>query len=180
MADDPVTVALDAYRDEYHRVYPAHAGHDGEAHQEAHRCGIEAAIGARNLLGLEVHPTPAMLKGEQLVHQCSWCGLVAVQSSLADGPLKACPACGTERWWGQTLPLAGLHAPPSDLPYRYRIDFTVVIEGDGQHSDGDGAAATRQRLEDLLTSDPRTVKVMPGAFPMYLEKSNPTEEETTP
>lgn len=60
------------------------------------------------LLGLELEPTTAMRRGEQLVFQCAHCGLVAVQSNLAAGPLGACPACERDQWWEQKLPLAGL------------------------------------------------------------------------
>ena len=60
------------------------------------------------LLGLKLEPTIAMKAGEQKVFQCAQCGLVAVQSNLAHGPLGACPACGHATWWAQKLPLAGL------------------------------------------------------------------------
>lgn len=63
------------------------------------------------LLGLEVTPTVAMRRGQQMVFQCSHCGTVVVQSSLAPGELGACPACGTTRWWKQRLPVAGLSDP---------------------------------------------------------------------
>lgn len=63
------------------------------------------------LLGLELEPTIAMRRGEQLVFQCAHCGLIAVQTNLAPGPLDGCPACGHGTWWEQTLPVAGLHDP---------------------------------------------------------------------
>jgi hypothetical protein len=61
------------------------------------------------LLGLEVSPTIAMRRGEQAVFQCSECGSVVVQSSLANGALGPCPACRRDcGWWRQQLPVAGL------------------------------------------------------------------------
>lgn len=63
------------------------------------------------LLGLELEPTIAMRAGQQKVWQCAQCGLVAVQSSLAPGPMSACPACGHATWWRQQLPVAGLRNP---------------------------------------------------------------------
>ena len=66
------------------------------------------------LLGLELEPTIAMKAGKQKVFQCTQCGLVAVQSNLAHGPLGNCPACGHTTWWAQQLPLAGLSNPPED------------------------------------------------------------------
>lgn len=62
-----------------------------------------------DLLGLEIRPTVAMRQGKQLVWQCAACGLVAVQSGLAAGPMGDCPACSYSTWWKQRLPLAGLH-----------------------------------------------------------------------
>lgn len=50
-------------------------------------------------------------RGKQLVFQCANCGLIAVQTDLAPGPLGACPACGLGTWWEQTLPVARLHDP---------------------------------------------------------------------
>lgn len=61
------------------------------------------------LLGLTLTPTIAMRRGQQQIYQCAWCGLLAVQTDLAPGPLAACPACGRgPNWWKQTLPVAGL------------------------------------------------------------------------
>lgn len=61
------------------------------------------------LLGLVIEPTIAMRRGEQLVFQCSECGLIAVQTDIAPGPLAACPACSSSSWWEQSLPVAGLN-----------------------------------------------------------------------
>lgn len=66
------------------------------------------------LLGLELEPTTAMRKGEQLIFQCAQCGLLAVQTNLAHGPLGNCPACGRSTWWRQQLPVAGLRNPTTD------------------------------------------------------------------
>lgn len=63
------------------------------------------------LLGLEMEPTVAMRAGQQKVWQCAQCGLVAVQSSLAPGPMGACPACEHGTWRSQQLPVAGLRTP---------------------------------------------------------------------
>lgn len=65
-------------------------------------------------LGLEVDPTPAMLRGEQLVWQCTWCGAVVVQpSGWTDVTLRACSVCGsTTGWWEQRFPIAGLRMLP--------------------------------------------------------------------
>lgn len=59
-------------------------------------------------MGLVIKPTVAMRAGRQQVFQCAQCGTVVVQSSLAPGPLGACPACGHDTWWRQQLPVAGL------------------------------------------------------------------------
>lgn len=59
--------------------------------------------------GLRIEPTIAMREGKQAVYQCAQCGLVAVQTNLAPGPLAACPACGDTTWHRQQLPVAGLH-----------------------------------------------------------------------
>lgn len=66
-------------------------------------------------LGLELEPTIAMRSGTQLVFQCAFCGLLAVQTNLAPGTLGNCPACAHSTWWKQTLPVAGLHNPTTDL-----------------------------------------------------------------
>lgn len=66
------------------------------------------------LLGLELEPTIAMRAGQQKVWQCAQCGLVAVQSSLAPGPLGECPACTHTTWWSQQLPVAGLTNPTQE------------------------------------------------------------------
>lgn len=59
------------------------------------------------LLGLELTPTIAMRRGVQQVYQCSQCGLVAIQSDLAAGPLGRCPACPGGSWWRQEIPKRG-------------------------------------------------------------------------
>lgn len=59
------------------------------------------------LLGLELTPTPAMRNGKQLVFQCSECGLLAIQTDLAPGPLGKCPACPGRSWWRQDIPDRG-------------------------------------------------------------------------
>jgi hypothetical protein len=59
-------------------------------------------------MGLRLEPTIAMRNGQQAVFQCANCGLVAVQTNLAPGPLGACPACGRGDWHQQELPVAGL------------------------------------------------------------------------
>lgn len=73
---------------------------------------------APDLLGLELEPTPAMLKDEQHIYQCAYCGMVAVvplrrdrdgfRNNLAGAP---CPNCDHSTWWRQELPLAGLRRP---------------------------------------------------------------------
>jgi uncharacterized paraquat-inducible protein A len=52
-----------------------------------------------------------MRAGEQQIFQCAQCGLLAVQTNLAHGPLGDCPACGHDTWWKQNLPVAGLANP---------------------------------------------------------------------
>lgn len=59
------------------------------------------------LLGLELEPTIAMRRGKQLVYQCAECGLLAIQTDLAPGPLGDCPACGRRSWWREEIPAAG-------------------------------------------------------------------------
>jgi hypothetical protein len=54
------------------------------------------------------------------------------------------------------------------LSYRYRVTYTVVMEADGLHADGDGATATRRRLERLLANDPRVIEVRPPSVPVYI------------
>lgn len=54
------------------------------------------------------------------------------------------------------------------LDYRYRLTFTVVVEGDGQHADGFGARATRDRLRKTLAHDRRVIEVRPVAMPVYI------------
>jgi hypothetical protein len=56
--------------------------------------------------GLEIRPTPAMVRGDQHAHQCAWCGTVVIVPTGIDGtrrPLrgKACPACDQtdHGWW---------------------------------------------------------------------------------
>ena len=66
------------------------------------------------LLGLDLEPTIAMRAGTQLIFQCAQCGLLAVQTNLAYGPLGECPACHHSTWWKQTLPVAGLNNPTTD------------------------------------------------------------------
>jgi hypothetical protein len=50
----------------------------------------------------------------------------------------------------------------AELPYRYMMSFTVEVAGDGQHSDGKGAEATRRRLTGLLEADDRVKHVNAG------------------
>jgi hypothetical protein len=60
-------------------------------------------------LELDLEPTPAMLKGQQSVFQCSECGTVVVQPRPAAHKLGPCPSClRSPSWWAQTLPVAGL------------------------------------------------------------------------
>lgn len=67
---------------------------------------------------LEISPTEAMRRGEQLVHQCAWCGTVVVWHKTSQrSALGVCPCCGadsagkpsdTSQWWQQALPVAGV------------------------------------------------------------------------
>ena len=64
-------------------------------------------------LGLELDPTEAMRRGEQLVFQHSWCGTVVVKPAGAPrATLGACPACEPVRaldpWWQQEIGPSGL------------------------------------------------------------------------
>lgn len=70
-------------------------------------------------LGLAIEPTPAMLKGEQTVWQCSHCGTVVVLTNLVTqitgrpvgrAPQGQCPGCMKPlgKWWAQQLPVAGI------------------------------------------------------------------------
>lgn len=66
-------------------------------------------------VGLEITPTIAMQRGEQVVHQCAWCGAVVVwhQGGFRTA-LKDCPACDRNQgWWEQRLPVAGLNHQPT-------------------------------------------------------------------
>lgn len=58
---------------------------------------------------LELRPTVAMKNGKQLVWQCSFCGLLAIQTDIAPGALDRCPACDGEHWWQQKIPPQGGH-----------------------------------------------------------------------
>lgn len=62
------------------------------------------------------------------------------------------------------------------FPYRYTATFTVVVEGDGQHSDGAGAMATMNRLRRSLAADARVLEVRPPVGPHYIgAKPRPTQ-----
>lgn len=56
----------------------------------------------------------------------------------------------------------------NDLPYRYKIVFEVVVEGDGQHVGGNGAMETRKRLLELLEGAQRVVEVGTPSMPDYM------------
>lgn len=58
----------------------------------------------------------------------------------------------------------------TDLPYRYRIVYEVIVAGDGQHQGGDGAMATRDRLQDALAADRNVVEVRPASIPAYMPR----------
>ena len=58
----------------------------------------------------------------------------------------------------------------SDLSYRYEATFRIVVEGDGQHADGDGATATYRRIKATIEDDPRVIEVLPG-YPTYLGRN---------
>lgn len=60
------------------------------------------------------------------------------------------------------------------MPYRYRITYTVVVEGDGLQADGQGAMATRKRLAEVLAADPRVLEVRPPSDAHYIG-AKPTE-----
>lgn len=64
-----------------------------------------------------------------------------------------------------------------DLPdYRHRLTFSVIVTGDGQHADGDGATATARRLQERLECDALVVEVEPGTHPVYVPAETPTDE----
>jgi len=58
--------------------------------------------------------------------------------------------------------LQGQSPPPQlsagRLPYTYEGRITVIVRGDGQHADGNGATATLNRLERMIASDPLVVR----------------------
>lgn len=54
----------------------------------------------------------------------------------------------------------------SDLPYRYEATFTVVLRGNGQHADGEGATATIRRVRELIATD-RNVEDVQASAPSY-------------
>jgi hypothetical protein len=58
----------------------------------------------------------------------------------------------------------------SDLRYRDEATFRVVVEGAGQHADGDGATATFRRIEEAIEDDPRVIEGQPG-FPRYIGRN---------
>lgn len=59
---------------------------------------------------------------------------------------------------------------PRELPgpYRYALTFDLVIRGDGQHADGDGAVATERRLRAMLEHDHAVEAVRPGSHPEHM------------
>ena len=64
-------------------------------------------------LRVTLDPTNAMLAGESVVDQCSWCGTLVEHE--AQIPLNACPACGDTKWWRQALPVGPFKAKePTD------------------------------------------------------------------
>ena len=58
-------------------------------------------------------------------------------------------------------------ARSDDLPYRYKIHAEIIVAGDGLHADGDGAVATRNRLEEQAKADGLVVEVRFG-HPSYV------------
>ncbi|QRN92849.1 hypothetical protein JRI60_26940 [Archangium violaceum] len=72
---------------------------------------------------VELEPTPAILAGDSFVAMCSGCGLfVCAHRPRA---LKACPTCGCEVWWEQTLPVGPFRAAqqsqgPAEKPAKPR------------------------------------------------------------
>lgn len=70
--------------------------------------------------GMEIVPTVAMVRGDQNIHQCGWCGTVVIVPTGIDGTRrtvtgKACPACDQtdHGWWTAHIDahggLAGFH-----------------------------------------------------------------------
>ena len=55
----------------------------------------------------------------------------------------------------------------SGMRYRYEATFRIVVEGDGQHADGNGATVTFRRIKALIEDDVRVVEVEPG-YPRYI------------
>jgi hypothetical protein len=53
------------------------------------------------------------------------------------------------------------------VSYLYEATFRIVVEGDGQHADGDGATATIRRLTAALQDDERVVEVH-ASDPRYI------------
>ena len=53
------------------------------------------------------------------------------------------------------------------MSYLYEATFRIVVEGDGQHADGDGSTATFRRIKEAIEDDPHVVEVLPG-FPRYI------------
>ncbi len=63
------------------------------------------------------------------------------------------------------------------MNYRYHMTIAVVLEGDGQHADGDGATATANRLRAALAADPRVLEVH-ATTPIY-EGTEPRRKEAS-
>lgn len=47
--------------------------------------------------------------------------------------------------------------PNARLPYVYTVTMAVRVVADGQHADGDGAMATRDRLLGMVRADERVL-----------------------
>lgn len=82
---------------------------------------------------LIVTPTTAMKRGEQTVHQCSWCGCVVVVPR-AEHPAGPCPACAWPNggsWWRQVFPVAGLSADETHV-HRWGPLGSTICQDCGQ------------------------------------------------
>jgi hypothetical protein len=90
-------------------------------------------------LDLDLEPTIAMLRGDQRVDQCAWCGTVVVAPG-GRSPLGPCPSCAEPRWWRQELPIAGLSTPAIDDELHEIIvdlEATIAMAVQGTQADDD-------------------------------------------
>lgn len=82
-------------------------------------------------LELFLVPTPAMLRGAQVVWCCRQCGTVVILASTLNGKRaapNACPGCEhAGPWYRETLPVASTVAEAAD-------DWTGTIAGFAQRS----------------------------------------------